>query len=291
MISGVIQTDNRVYRLFIFLMIIIIMSGCSKRAQKEVQDDQFFFDRGMKYMQKKNYELAIKDFQTVVDRGTSDIVDKAQYWLGEAHYKNEDYITAAYEYERVYMDFPSSELAAEAWFKKGMCYFMESPKANLDQENTNLAIDEFNRFIENFPRDQHGDEARKHIDELKEKLAFKDYRNAELYRKMKAYDAALVYYSSVIKDYPRSIWSYYSRYGIGLVHMKLKEIGQKRLKKLNKMQNVEKRLIDDANEKITKEHDLARDSFTLVVNSDTDTSLKKKASQKLSELEQSGESK
>lgn len=211
---------------------VLVFSGCfagkGKYTDKElVMDAQYYFDRGMKELKKKNYETAIEQLNTVVESFSgSAVVDSALFYLAEARFKNEDYLTAAYEYERVYVDYPSSEFVAEAQYKKALSYSMESPKANLDQENTRLAIDEFKRFIENHPGHRFAEEAQKRIDELTEKLAYRDYLIAELYRKMKSpesFQAALIYYRAIIKDYPRSIWAWYARYGIGVVHLKQKE--------------------------------------------------------------------
>lgn len=191
-------------------------------------DAQFYFNRGMKYLNKKDYPRAVEEFNTVVESFSgSAVVDSALFYLGESHFKNEDYLTAAYEYERVYTDYPSSQFVAEAQYKKALSYFMESPKASLDQENTGLAIDEFKRFMENFPNHPLAAEAQKRIEELQEKLAYKEYLSAELYRKMKSpesLEAALIYYQSVIDEYPRSVWASQSLYGMGLVYIKKEDI-------------------------------------------------------------------
>lgn len=275
---------SKKYLHVVVVFILLLSFGCAKTAQKEIREDQFYFDRGMKNMQKKNYVNAIQDFQTMVEsHPNSAVIDKAQFMLAEAHYKNEDYVTAAYEYERVYMDYPSSEYAAEAWYKKAMCWYMESPKANLDQENTRLAIDEFQRFVDNYPFDPHADDARKQIKELQEKLAYKDYRNAELYQKMKAYDAALIYYELVISEHSQSAWVDFSRYGMGLVHMKLMD---RELNKLKKIDANDQLMTDKIKENARKEYDQAKMLFTMVVNSNAISYLKKEASGKLSELEE-----
>ena len=88
-----------------------------------MNDAQFYFDRGMKYMEKKDYVKAKTDFQTIIDSfPASGLVDRAQFMLAEAHFNNEDYITAAYEYDRVYKDFPSSSYAEGARYKRALCY-------------------------------------------------------------------------------------------------------------------------------------------------------------------------
>jgi len=222
-------------RFFLFSLLVAIFAfGCASKGkykQKDlVIDANFYFARGMKELNKKNYDNAIENFNTVVESFSgSAVVDSALYFLAEAHYKNEDYITAAYEYERVYSDYPSSRFVAEAQYKKALCYYQESPKASLDQENTRLALDEFNRFIDNFPQNPLIEEAQKRIDGLREKLAYKEYLAAETYRKMKSsesLEAALLYYNEIIGQYPRSVWVDDATFGIGQVHMRRKEYAE-----------------------------------------------------------------
>ncbi|MFC1552755.1 outer membrane protein assembly factor BamD [Candidatus Latescibacterota bacterium] len=249
-------SKNKSKYTLVSLLLVSLILGCGGANIKKVVDAQFYFDRGMQYMERKDYIKAQTDFQTVIESYTASVlVDRAQFMLGEANFNNEDYITAAYEYDRVYKDYPSSMHAEEARYKRALCYYNESPKASLDQENTILAMDEFLRFLDNFPRSEFADEAQTRIDELSEKLAFKEYRNAEVYRKMKKYDAAIQYYRFVIRDYPRSVWADESQYGIGIVHLKQK--------------NYEK----------------AKEVFQRLVTTNVSEELKNKASKKLSYIE------
>ena len=247
------------------MFIAISAIGCaSKMKEKELtMDAHFYFNRGLVEMKKKDYPKAIGDFQTVVESFSgSEIVDEALFNLAEAHFKNEDYLTAAYEYERVYVDYPSSDYAAQAQYKKALSYFMESPKASLDQENTRLAIDEFNRFIENYPNNSLVADAQSKIEELREKLAYKDYLAAQLYFKMKYWDAAIIYYQSVIKEYPRSTWVDDSQLGIGMAYSKKKDY--------------------------TNAAEILKQ---IITGENTDSGVRKKAAKLLSEIQKYGEKK
>ena len=226
----------------------------------EELDAQYYFNHGMELMGKKDYLRAIEDFETVVNSfASSAIVDHAQFMLAEANLMSEEYLAATYEYERVYMDYPSSEFAPEAHYKKSLCYHKLSPTATLDQENTQFAIDEFNRFIDDYPSHPLVSEAQEKIEELTAKLAYKEYLNAELYKKSKHLEnhleAALFYYRYVIDKYPRTIWADYARFGIGEVNFK------------------------------REEYEIAKEIFLLLVNKDADMELKKKASKMLERIE------
>ncbi len=252
-----IKSINKILKLlFVPFVCGLILVGCAAQTIQKAADAQFYLDRGKQYMERKDYIKAQADFQTVIESyPASMLVDQAQFWLAEAHYSNEDYVTAAYEYDRVYKDYPSSRHAEEAQYKRAMCYYHESPKAPLDQKNTQLAIDEFNRFISNYPRSKFLDDANARIQELRNKLALKEYKNAETYRKLKQYDAAMQYYRYVINDYPRSVWADESQYGIGLVQLKLEN------------------------------YERAREVFERLVSLNVSDELKEKASKKLAYIE------
>ncbi len=197
-------------------LLVAILAGCAGtfHREEELRDADYYYNRGMEQFKKKDYLDAIESFQVVVNSfSNSPIVDEAQFMLGEANFKAEEFLTAAFEYERVYMDYPTSTYAAEAQYKKALSYSQESPRAELDQENTQLAIAEYLRFIDNYPRDKLAEEAQKRINELRDKLAYKEYRNGVLYRKLKHDDAALIYFQYVIEQYPRSVWAEHARLG------------------------------------------------------------------------------
>ena len=203
-------------------MAVLILAGCASRNRSgELSGAAFYFNLGKENMDKKNYVAAQANFQTIVDSYSgSELIDAAQFMLAEAHYMNEDYVVGAYEYEQVYRSYPSSIYAEEAMFKRAVCYFHESPKPTLDQENTLMSIEDFNQFIDTYPYSLFVDEAQEYIDELRAKLAEKEFRNAETYVKLKKYESAVIYYRMVIEEYPRTPWANEARYGIGEVYLK-----------------------------------------------------------------------
>ncbi len=233
------------------------MAGCaSKKTQDTPLGADYYYKRGLQDMDKHDYLEAQKNFKVIVDSFSgSEFVDSAQFMLAETYFDNEDYITAAFEYENVYREYPLSPFVSQAMFKRAVCYFHQSPKSALDQENTNLAIDEFNRFIDTYPHDELVSEAQKYITQLKDKLANKVYQNAEIYRKLKKYDSAILYYQFVISDYPQSTWVGEARFGIGQVFLN------------------------------QKQYEKAREQFQTLVTSSTDKSLRTRAQEKLTYIE------
>jgi outer membrane protein assembly factor BamD len=142
-------------------------------------------------------------------------VDDAQFQLAEAYFYSEDYVSAAFEYERIREDFPLSPLVDDAQFRLGLCYFRESPRAELEQENTYRAIEEFVRFIQDYPQSPQVEKAQEKIVECRAKLAKKEYLNGKFYLKAGDYDASLVYFREVLSTFGDTKWAAYAQFGIG----------------------------------------------------------------------------
>ncbi|TDI84839.1 MAG: outer membrane protein assembly factor BamD [Caldithrix sp.] len=127
--------------------------------------------------------------------------DEAQYFLGECHFNMKEYILATDEYGRLARLYPRSKWVDDALFKTAMCDFKLSPKSALDQTYTFRAVENFQRFLEDFPESDLVPEAERRLKICRTKLSKKDYKAGELYRKMGDFYGATIYFDSVLKDY------------------------------------------------------------------------------------------
>ncbi len=101
-------------------------------------------------------------------------------------------------------NFPYSPFAEEAEYMAGYCYYLESPKPALDQENTNLAIESFGTFVNKYPNSVHVKEAKELSLELKEKLVEKSKMSATLYYDMGYYIASIIALKNSLAEYPNT---------------------------------------------------------------------------------------
>jgi outer membrane protein assembly factor BamD len=91
----------------------------------------------------------------------------------------------------------------------GYCFYLDSPDARLDQSSTVKAITALQEFIDLFPENERVKEAIKLIDELTDKLAYKDYLNAKLYFNLgnymgNNYESAMITAQNSLRKYPAS---------------------------------------------------------------------------------------
>jgi len=170
-------------------------------AAKEKYDDESYFE-------------AVNDFTVVLLRfAGSTVADSAQYYLADSHYMMGDYLIAGVEFEKLINSMPQSPLIKKAQYKLAESYNELSPRAALDQKYTTKAIREYQYFIEEFPTDSLKEIAENKITVLRNKLAKKEYENAEIYRKMSEFTAAIVYYDLVLAKYYDTEWADDAQFG------------------------------------------------------------------------------
>jgi len=189
-------------KLCYFSLLGLFMVSCSGRKPKPNMPAEERLEYAMKKFNKGDYLDAKTEFRIIIlNFPGQNIIDKAQYYLAECHYQLKEYILAIAEYEKLVRMFPNSTYIDDAMFKVGLSNYTLSPKYALDQEYTLKAIEELQKFTEDFPKSEYVDQATVLIEKCRDKLARKEYKSAELYRKMTDYEAAIIYFESVLSTY------------------------------------------------------------------------------------------
>lgn len=180
----------------------VINFGCSSSKEVESLPLEVRYARALEKFNKHDYLDAADDFKIVtVQYPGSLVADSAQFYIAQCRYRREEYILAASECDVLIRTMPSSPLVERARFMKAMADYELSPQPELDQKYTKQAIDDFQSFIEYFPTDSLAKDAAAKIQELNNKLAKKEYDNAELYYRLEYYRAAIQYFDIVLDRY------------------------------------------------------------------------------------------
>jgi outer membrane protein assembly factor BamD len=196
--------EMKVYLLLCVTLLAFVITGCSGSGLSSINTDDpdKAFAVAKANYDKRDYVQAIEDFSLIkVKFSGTNISDKSQYFLGMSYLNQKEYILAAYEFEYLLKNYGTGQYATDGRFQLAMCYFGLSPKYSLDQMYTYQAITEFKNFLELFPTDKKAPEAEAKIKELRNKLALKEIKSAELYNTMDDYKAATLYYDNIVNEY------------------------------------------------------------------------------------------
>jgi len=202
--------SKKYFILSFFFLTIILINGCSSSGGSDIKTDDpnKAYDIAKRKFDRADYVSAIEDFSFIKIKfpGTEQS-DKIEYYLAESYYLRGEHLLAAYEFETFLKNYPLSSLFPDAKYGLGLSYYKLSPKYPLDQEYTRYAITELQGFTELYPNDKNVPEATNRLKELKDKLAFRDFKTAELYMKLNDYRSAAIYYKNVYENYIDSDWA------------------------------------------------------------------------------------
>ncbi|TNF49551.1 MAG: outer membrane protein assembly factor BamD [Bacteroidetes bacterium] len=180
------------------------------------------YDKGQSYQYKKNGELKIDRFgnpkikdnslfqsitlyEQIYQRMPKTGEGELSYFrIGKAYYLGKDFYMAGYYLGTFVQRFPVSVKCEEALFLSAMCSVNNSPDHTLDQQETELAINDLQQFINRYPASTLVDSCNHIMDRLRLKLERKDYESVKLYVKMEDYRAAVTSALTFMEDHPRS---------------------------------------------------------------------------------------
>jgi outer membrane protein assembly factor BamD len=182
---------------------LLAASGCGGGPQIERLGPDGLFERALAELHAERWSEAIRAFERLtLEHPTHPRIQEARFRLGEAYMGRGEHITAAGEFARLASDFPNGPWADDARFKVCESYYELSPRAQLDQQYTRAAIEHCQSLIAYYPTSDYVPRAQELIVELREKLAEKAFLGGDFYFRRRAFDSAIIYFESVVAEYP-----------------------------------------------------------------------------------------
>jgi len=264
-LSGEMKTKSK---LLVFLNIIIFTFlfgfGCGPKVPQVILDAEDQYALAKREFEKKHWDEAVVELQKLIfNYPGAAFIDSAQFLLGTAYFNQDEYPLAIGEFGKLLSSYPTSQLADDAAFMVAKSDFEMSPRAELDPTHTQRATDELRNFLEDYPESNRREEAEELLNKCRAKLAKKAYETGYLYYRMGHYPSALIYLRQVLNDYHDTEWIKQAQFQIAEVFYKQKKYDQakeeyqkflqnfpddklakkakKRLRKLEKKKDAEKR--------------------------------------------------
>jgi outer membrane protein assembly factor BamD len=193
-------------RTIIVLIISLLVSSCgSYEKLLKSTDYELKKNKVKEYFDKGQYVKSSELLAQVLPRYRATEEAEGLSWMSaQSYYGMKDYIMAGSEFRNFSDLYPYSKNAEEANFLAAMCDYFQSPRAELDQENTRNAINGFTLFLTRFPASTRVDEAKKYVKELQDRLVEKSYLSAKLYYDMKQYKASVIALNNSLKEFPEN---------------------------------------------------------------------------------------
>jgi outer membrane protein assembly factor BamD len=198
------MTNSIVKPFLLILLVSCIACNDFKKLQKSNDLDKKY-EMAIKYYEKKDFlksSILLEELITLY-RGTPR-AEKIFYYYAYTSYELGDYTMAAYQFKSFVKNFPNSQYTEECAYMNAYCYYLNSPHYSLDQGDTYKAINEFQLFVNQYPNSTRIEESNKMIDKLRAKLEKKAYESAKQYYYIRDYQAAIISFGNILKDFPNS---------------------------------------------------------------------------------------
>lgn len=188
---------------------IYVISSCSEyQAILKTGDHEYMYRSALKYYNEGDFPHASSLFEVVmpVYNGTSKY-DTILICYAKSLAECGDFYSAANYFQNYVKTFPSSDSCEVCQFMSGYCYYMLSPKLQLDQSDSQTAIRELSTFIDMYPDSPKVPLAERMLRRMQDKLAYKEYTNAKLYFDLgnylgNNYNSAVITAQNCLKKYP-----------------------------------------------------------------------------------------
>ncbi|MGX9987324.1 outer membrane protein assembly factor BamD [Chryseobacterium sp. POL2] len=192
-------------KLIIVALASSLILSCNRemdRALKSADKDYILKTANEKFAKKKwSDAIALYERVSNLVAGTDEFPNVG-FNTAFANYYDKNYKLAGHQFKNFAVSFPQDPRREEAAYMSAICYYQGSYDYNLDQTNTQSAINELQEFLNNYPDSERSKNIQTMLDELGYKLEFKAYENARQYFKMGEYLAADVAFDNVLEDFP-----------------------------------------------------------------------------------------
>jgi len=190
----------------ITLVFLLLFTSCGDYAKLiKGNDYDLKWSTAKQFYEEGKYVRCIELLEEVMPRFRfTDDAEEMSWIYANCFYKMRDYYSAVTAFQNFYNTYQYGTHAEEAYFYIGMCDYLISPRAELDQENTTKAIDDFSYFMTKYPQSSKVPVCDSLRIELQDKLVEKSYISARLYYDMDQYKAAIVALTNSLNLYSES---------------------------------------------------------------------------------------
>jgi outer membrane protein assembly factor BamD len=182
----------------------LLVGGCAGFRPQNYPNPVDLYRESLARLEAGKEQDAIAGFErlTLELPARDTLLPRSHFHLGRAHAKRKDWLLAAQAFTRMASEFPDDSLADDALLQAANAYARIWDDPELDPTYGQSAIAVYTSLIDTYPTSSLRAEAEKGIADMQARLAEKDYRNGEHYRRRRSPHSAILYYKQVIERFP-----------------------------------------------------------------------------------------
>jgi outer membrane protein assembly factor BamD len=190
---------------FLFSVVFIFFSCSGYEKLLKSDDYNLKYSKAFEYFEEGQYLRSGNVFDQIapVFRGTKK-ADSVYFFQAMSYFKQSNFEIAGHYFMMFTQTYGNSPFVEEAGFYEAYCYYLSSPRPELDQTNTYQALDALRLYLVRYPNSKRKEECEKYIVELREKIAQKSFLAAKTYYDLEDFKAALTALNSSLSDYPET---------------------------------------------------------------------------------------
>ena len=199
--------------MVVLLGTLVFAAACSNKKVNNPlanvgskQPDKVLFDRAMDAMKHNRFDVSRMTLQTLINTyPDSEYIARAKLGVADSWYAEgggASLTQAEIEYKDFETFFPNMPEAAEAQLKIANIHYQEMEKPDRDFTHARRAEDEYRQLILQWPDSKLVPDAKRHLLQVQEVIAEREYEVGGFYFKRLSYAAAIARLQSLVDRYP-----------------------------------------------------------------------------------------
>jgi outer membrane protein assembly factor BamD len=187
---------------FTLVFVLTLFWGCTSTQEKTYSASQLF-QQGKRLAKLKDTEEAKEKIQLLLeDYPDSKERKAATMLLADLHYAGEEYEESKFHYQKFIELYPANQFVDRAHFYKAMSSFKLTDLASRDLTPVNSALEEFQRFAQDFPQSSYQKKTKDKIYQCLDLLAQNMFEIGKFYYRTGSYQAAILRLKRLKEEYP-----------------------------------------------------------------------------------------
>ena len=139
-------------KIFIVFSLLLLTSCNEFQKLLRNEDVKIKYEMAEKYYENEEWRRAATLFEQIQPqyRGKPQ-GERITFFYANSLLNKKNYVLAAFQFESFVKSYPISQKVEEAAFLGAYCYYKQSPRHSLDQEETRTAIEKLQNFINYYP--------------------------------------------------------------------------------------------------------------------------------------------